>query len=544
MVFQVASIGLGFGVQGALAAEDSTPPAGGLLTVITNNHPSPGITVATPTAGVYAVTPALTGEDQLTSLTVVVTDAGLNTTAVPAYVDGTENGTMVHGSGDVWTWTPGSGVNFTEGSHYLTATFSDNAGNTTLLRANFTTDRTAPDLATVTATINGVEQTKTKAESLTARKDQSVGTITAALTESATLVGGTGTITISGPLGPLGEVVTNAPYGTFTVSGSTVTITPYSGNAALAKIGTFTFTVAANQIQDVAGNRNIETNFTMEVSLSNVATVTSSTYTVSAGGTTNETISNVQVGTSKTDFLAALTKGQDDQTWIDTGIANPVVTGNVLVVTAQGGSPTVTYTITVNTQAPPPVTNLIVTINSSGKPVLTWVNPTAGTYSGLYIYRDGVYYAPVGVGTATFTDLAVEPGKTYSYMVSTLNSFGGTPSSSTSITIPRLELPTISSNLIASSGISDSEQISTGGAEASKEVKANIDLNKKDDKQKDESSGLPAWGIFMLVLLAVVGGYLFYTQKSSSSKTNAVPTAPKTTQTKPKTKPRTTPKKK
>jgi hypothetical protein len=41
-------------------------------------------------------------------------------------------------------------------------------------------------------------------------------------------------------------------------------------------------------------------------------------------------------------------KGQVNQTWNDAAIANPVVTGNTLVVTAQDGTTIVTYTITVN----------------------------------------------------------------------------------------------------------------------------------------------------------------------------------------------------
>ena len=80
------------------------------------------------------------------------------------------------------------------------------------------------------------------------------------------------------------------------------------------------------------------------VTPSTVATVTSATYTVGA-----DTITNVPFGTLKTAFLAALTKGQADQTWNDTGIANPVVSTNTLVVTAQDGLTTIAYTVTVNT---------------------------------------------------------------------------------------------------------------------------------------------------------------------------------------------------
>ena len=87
------------------------------------------------------------------------------------------------------------------------------------------------------------------------------------------------------------------------------------------------------------------------VELSDVATVTSGTYTVSTGGTASETITNVPFGTAKTPFLAALTKGQADQIWVDTAIADPVVSSNTLVVTAQDGTTVVTYTVTVNAES-------------------------------------------------------------------------------------------------------------------------------------------------------------------------------------------------
>lgn len=88
-------------------------------------------------------------------------------------------------------------------------------------------------------------------------------------------------------------------------------------------------------------------------SQSNIATITSGTYIVSAGGTANETITGVPFGTDKATFLPALTKGQVDQTWNDTSINDPVVSNDTLVVTAQDGTTVVTYTVTVNDPPPP-----------------------------------------------------------------------------------------------------------------------------------------------------------------------------------------------
>ncbi|MEN9906745.1 MAG: hypothetical protein RL475_943 [Actinomycetota bacterium] len=119
---------------------------------------------------------------------------------------------------------------------------------------------TPPDLVSVTALLAGVSQTVAKADPLLAQVGQSVGAITATLTEESTLVG-SGEITISGGVIPAGTT-----YGTFVVSGRTLTITPGVSNDQLALVGTFTFSIAAGQIEDGAGNPNAATTFTMVVS--------------------------------------------------------------------------------------------------------------------------------------------------------------------------------------------------------------------------------------------------------------------------------------
>jgi len=96
-------------------------------------------------------------------------------------------------------------------------------------------------------------------------------------------------------------------------------------------------------LTDAAGNTGTGLLLVDSVS-SNIATVSSTAYTVN---NTGSTIATVPYGTSKTVFLAALTKDQADQTWNDAGIASTVANGNTLVVTAQDGTTTKTYTITV-----------------------------------------------------------------------------------------------------------------------------------------------------------------------------------------------------
>jgi len=99
------------------------------------------------------------------------------------------------------------------------------------------------------------------------------------------------------------------------------------------------------------------------ISLSNVATLTSTIGTVSVGGTASETITGVPYGTALVTFKAAITPAvgatfevyEADGVTVATGLAS----GYKVVVTAQDGTTQVTYTITVN--APPQSTDATLT---------------------------------------------------------------------------------------------------------------------------------------------------------------------------------------
>ena len=97
--------------------------------------------------------------------------------------------------------------------------------------------------------------------------------------------------------------------------------------------------------KDMAGNSyagitdTISWNFTPE--LSNDTSISSASYTIN--GTQ---ITNVPYGTSKNDFKGNISKGQNGQTWDDSGISDLVQTGDTLVVTAEDGT-IATYTIKV-----------------------------------------------------------------------------------------------------------------------------------------------------------------------------------------------------
>ncbi|MEI7462795.1 MAG: immunoglobulin-like domain-containing protein, partial [Candidatus Taylorbacteria bacterium] len=76
--------------------------------------------------------------------------------------------------------------------------------------------------------------------------------------------------------------------------------------------------------------------------------ITSTSFTIGSSETSTTSITNIPFGTSKASFISSLTKGEPNQAWTDTGITDPVVTGNSLFVTAQDASTTKEYLITVN----------------------------------------------------------------------------------------------------------------------------------------------------------------------------------------------------
>ncbi len=77
-----------------------------------------------------------------------------------------------------------------------------------------------------------------------------------------------------------------------------------------------------------------------------IATITSTTYTVSSGSGPTETITDVPFGTSQSAFLGALVKGNPYQNWNTTNLSDPITTDNTLIVTAEDNVTQITYVIT------------------------------------------------------------------------------------------------------------------------------------------------------------------------------------------------------
>ena len=129
--------------------------------------------------------------------------------------------------------------------------------------------------------------------------------------------------------------------GTISNDGQTV-------NRPLFSLGNATVVMTATFVLNLVTMTKTFTCTVTKAAASSVATVTSGAYTVSAGAGVNQTITNIPVGTARAVFEAALTKGNAYQTWNENAVADPVVSTNTLVVTAEDGVTVKTYTVTVN----------------------------------------------------------------------------------------------------------------------------------------------------------------------------------------------------
>ncbi len=508
LALQLMSFGVGVGTRSALA---SAAPVGEPLTVLTVNHPLPGITVDPPVGGIYTIVPDLDSEDQFISLSVDVTDADddLNTDPVPVYIDGglISNGNMVYVSGDKWNYVPGTSVKFKPGVHNLLATFSDEESNLTPLTARFNT------VATITAIspITGVPKV--------------------------------GQLLTSGMLTPINSTATYQWQEADTAGGLYADITGATTDTytpTMADVGKYLRVVATGSgyylgtiESEPTGPINLTT-----VNLNAVAGVTipalggvpvaSITETDQYTGVVTWVPSNNPF-TSSTVFTATIALTPK------TGYTLSGVTENFFTVTGatatnaiDSGVITAVFT---KTEALGMVQNLTVTIDGSGNAYLSWTNPPTGTFAGIRILRDGAPLVSLDPSATSFVDLTAEKGKTYFYQVAVYDS-----ASSMTITAPiYVSVPVPVSNLIASAGISDSQEITAAAATDKKDVKGDIkiDLNKSKDEEKKDS--LPWWGILLLIVLVLVGAYLLFTQRPKNE-----PPQPAPMTTKPKTNPKKT----
>ncbi|WP_183192383.1 GLUG motif-containing protein [Brevibacillus fluminis] len=173
--------------------------------------------------------------------------------------------------------------------------------------------------------------------------------------------------------------------------------------------------------------------------LSSAATLTSTIGSVSSGGTTSESITNIPYGTTLASFKAAITpaEGATFELYDADGItvARTLATGKKVIVTAQDGTTKVMYTVTVNAQSPStpvpsyyPVTSVGLdqtdfTLTAGGQTTVlrATINPSYATIHSVTwsssdpkvatVDEKGVV-TPIAAGTATITVTTTDQAKT------------------------------------------------------------------------------------------------------------------------------------
>ncbi|PSM58614.1 hypothetical protein C4L39_06935, partial [Clostridium diolis] len=206
-----------------------------------------------------------------------------------------------------------------------------------------------------------------------------------------------------------------------------------------------------------AGKTTEVRNFTVTVApaLSTNATVTSGSYTVGALVGNSGTITNVPFGTTKAAFQAALAKGENHQSWNVTGLSDPVVSGDILVVTAQDGTTVATYTVTANV-----ATTYAATLSQTTN--FTFTGKTVG-YST--ISPQTVTVNNTGTGSITNLSVALSGTNANSFTLGTLGATTVSTGNQTSFTIkPNDNLAagtyTATVTLTGDNGISESFNVS------------------------------------------------------------------------------------
>jgi len=137
--------------------------------------------------------------------------------------------------------------------------------------------------------------------------------------------------------------------GTISYGGScdsdTVSATVGTNSVVFNPLPVGTYNNCTVLVTDLFGLSNMLSIPSFIIEASQDATITSNVYTVSGVGGGQETIDGVVYSTAKADFLNNLEANQVGQVWNNTGVNDPVVAGDTLIVTAEDGITLITYTV-------------------------------------------------------------------------------------------------------------------------------------------------------------------------------------------------------
>lgn len=179
------------------------------------------------------------------------------------------------------------------------------------------------------------------------------------------------------------------------------------------------------------------------------------------------------------------------------------------------------YELVPDVTAPLSVTGLSAKINPDNTITVSWENPNdPKDYDKIIVYRNDVPVYVLDKGVNVFGDVDTQPGKTYTYKIALVDAAGNTTETTgTSVSVPEVKVAAVASDSFVPVSNTQSEV-----KPAEQEVKAETTENENKNQENDKKNSLPLWGLLLLVVLALVGGYLFLTDNKKtleSKKVNA-----------------------
>jgi len=197
--------------------------------------------------------------------------------------------------------------------------------------------------------------------------------------------------------------------------------------------------------------------------------------------------------------------------------------------------------------SPNAVSDLVAKANL-GNITLTWSDPedprkdymkSSAEVSGvgsIQVFRDGSYLGEVPVGTERFIDTAIDFNTDYEYYVTAADRAGNISEKSNTVKVTTLAEPYVAPipvtpvqpaitqalavttpvygyipQLTQAPGSEDNGEVKSDTTDGNDENK-NENGNNEDKVETKEKRNVPLWGIIFLLILAGIGGYLFYTQ--------------------------------
>lgn len=225
-------------------------------------------------------------------------------------------------------------------------------------------------------------------------------------------------------------------------------------------------------------------------------------------------------------LLKAITVGNDIKVMIPEGSfkAQGDIKVSATFVDAVGNEKAFSDVITTDVKVPEKVTELSAVVNEDGHVLLTWKNPVlAEDYKEIRIFRNSESspLAVLPLSATSYLDTTVEKGQAYYYDIQIIDQAGNLSEvSQATVTTPAPVVAAVASDTFVVTPPVQEEKVTE------QEVKAETTENKVEENKKEDN--LPLWGLIVLLVLAGLGGYLYFSKDEKKESKPVAQTVAKT----------------